>query len=396
MSSSEKVFNYKQKELPLSVSKSGWILFLVGLVLSVTAFFIDRSRSSFNLLIIFMFLMSIGVGSLFLVALEYIAGATWSTPFRRISEFLSFIIMALPFLAIPLLFNMHDIYHWSHHEAVEVDQVLKSKSTYLNFNFFLIRTIIFFAFWFLFYWLITRNSRLQDLSKDQALTTKNIKISAVFMPVFAITLTFVSIDWMMSLEPHWYSTIYGIYYFSGTILAALAALTIIVVLLKENGYIIPGLSNDSYYSLGALLFAFTNFWAYIAFSQYMLIWYANIPEETVWMLQRWHGSWKIVSLGLIVIHFLVPYAALVSQPSKSNPKRLLWVSVWILFAHLFDLYWLIMPTFNRVGAVLSWIELAFPTMAVGLVVLLFYYKSRKNNIVPIGDPKLKRGLAFRL
>jgi len=396
MSSSEKVIEYKQKELPLSMKKSGWIIFLAGLVLSVAAFFVDRTRSSFNLLIIFMFLMSIGVGSLFLVALEYIGGATWSTPFRRISEFLSSIIIILPLFTIPLFFNIHDLFHWTHLEAVQNDPILKSKSPYLNFNFFLIRTIIFFAFWFLFYWLLTRNSKLQDSTKDQNLTSKNIKIAAVFMPVFAITLSFASIDWMMSLEPHWFSTIYGIYYFSGTVLAALAALTIIVVLLKENGYMIPGLSNDSYYSLGALLFAFTNFWAYIAFSQYMLIWYANIPEETVWMLQRWHGSWKFVSIGLIVVHFIVPYAALLSQPSKSNPKRLLWASIWILFAHLFDLYWLIMPTFNKGAAVFSWMELTFPTMAVGLVVILFYYKSKKNNIIPIGDPKLKRGLDFRL
>ncbi len=396
MSSSEKVINVKQKGLPFSLNKSGWIIFLVGLLLSVAAFFVDRTRSSFNLLIIFMFLMSIGVGSLFLVALEYIGGATWSTPFRRISEFLSYIIILLPLFVIPLFLNMHDVYHWAHHDLVETDAVLKSKSSYLNINFFLIRTVVYFAIWFLFLWLITKNSRLQDTTKDQSLTTRNIKLSAVFMPFFAITLTFASIDWMMSLEPHWFSTIYGIYYFSGTVLAALAALTIIVVLLKENGYLIPGLSNDSYYSLGALLFAFTNFWAYIAFSQYMLIWYANIPEETVWMLQRWYGSWKIVSIGLVFIHFIVPYAALLSQPSKSNPKRLLLASIWILFAHLFDLYWLIMPTFNRGGAVFSWIELAFPTMTVGLVVLLIYYKSKRNNIIPIGDPKLKRGLDFRL
>lgn len=396
MSTSDKNIIYESKAIPSSVSKKGWILFLVGLVLSIAAFYVDKTRSTFNLLIVFMFLMSIGVGSLFLVALEYIGGATWSTPFRRISEFLSFVIFILPLLAIPLLLNMHDLYHWAHEEAVNNDAVLKLKTPYLNFNFFLIRTIIFLLLWFLFYWLIIKNSQKQDLTGDQSLTTKNIKISAVFMPVFAITLTFSSIDWMMSLEPHWYSTIYGVYYFSGTILAALAALTIIVVLLKEKGYLIPGLKDDSYYSLGALLFAFTNFWAYIAFSQYMLIWYANIPEETVWMMQRWYGSWKYISLGLIVVRFIVPYAALLSQPSKSNPKRLLWASVWILFAHLFDLYWLIMPTFNRGGAVFSWIELAFPTMIIGIIILLFYYRAKGKNIIPIKDPKLKRGLDFRL
>jgi hypothetical protein len=396
MMTSDKIIEFKQKELPINISRVGWLLFGLGLLISVLAFIMNKQRSSFNLLIIFMFLMSIGVGSLFLVALEYLAGAVWSTPFRRVSEFLSTLIFILPILAIPLLFNMHDLYHWTHKEVVTVDKVLQSKSPYLNINFFIIRTIVFLGLWFLFYWLITKNSKLQDASKDQKLTTINIKISAVFMPVFAFTLTFSSIDWMMSLEPHWYSTIYGVYYFSGTILAALAALTIIVVLLKENGYLPVGLIKENYYSLGALLFAFTNFWAYIAFSQFLLIWYANVPEETVWMLHRWQGSWKIISLGLVFIRFIIPYAALVSQPSKMNPNRLLWVSIWILFAHLFDLYWLIMPTYSRTSAVFSWIEISFPILSIGMIILLFYYKVKRNNIIPIGDPKLKRGLDFRL
>ncbi|MCX6149900.1 MAG: quinol:cytochrome C oxidoreductase [Ignavibacteriales bacterium] len=396
MNSVDNIIEFKQKELPLSINRIGWILFGLGLLLSILAFIYDKQRSSFNLLIVFMFLMSIGVGSLFLVALEYIGGAVWSTPFRRISEFLSSILLILPVFAIPLLFNMQDLYHWTHIEAVQNDKVLQAKSPYLNTNFFLVRTIVFFGLWYLFYWLITKNSKLQDTTKDQNLTTKNVKIAAVFMPVFAITISFSSIDWMMSLEPHWYSTIFGVYYFSGTILAALAALTIIVVLLKENGYLHPSLIKDNYYSLGALLFAFINFWAYIAFSQFMLIWYANIPEETVWILARWHGSWKFISLGLIIVHFIVPYAALLSQPSKMNPTRLLWVSIWILFAHLFDLYWIIMPTFSSTGAVFSWIEIAFPILVIGAVILLFYYKAKSNNIIPIGDPKLKRGLDFRL
>jgi hypothetical protein len=396
MITDENVIEFKQKPLPLRINTTGWILFILGLILSIIAFMIDRQRSMYNLLLAFMFIVSIGVGSLFLVALEYVAGAVWSTPFRRISEFLSSIILILPVFAIPLLLDMKELYHWINPEALIGDTILKAKSPYLNFNFFLVRTLIYFGIWFLFYWLIIKNSKKQDTNRDQNLTKRNIKISAVFIPVFGISITFFAIDWMMSLESHWYSTIYGVYYFAGTILAALAALTIIAVTLKENGYLHKSVTNDSYYSLGALLFAFINFWAYIAFSQYMLIWYGNIPEETVWMVVRWNGSWKFISLGLIIIHFIVPYAALLSQPSKMNPKRLIWVSVWILFSHLIDLYWLIIPTFSRGGVVFSWIEFAFPILVVGMVILLFYYKVKRNNIIPIGDPKLKRGLDFRL
>ncbi|HEX2865459.1 MAG TPA: quinol:cytochrome C oxidoreductase [Ignavibacteriales bacterium] len=395
MSLTNENFNYRIKEFPRSVSILGWGLLALGIILIVVSFFIDRTRSSFNILISFMFLMSIGLGSLFLVALEYVAGAVWSTPIRRVSEFLSTILFIIPVLAVPLYFSMHEVFHWSHSELLRQDAVLAGKSPYLNVPFFIIRTLVCFAIWLLFYILIVRNSEKQDELKSQAITTRNIRSSAVFMPVFAITITLAAIDWMMSLEPHWFSTIFGVYYFAGTILAALASATIAVVLFIRKGYF-TNITEDHLYSLGALLFAFVNFWAYIAFSQYLLIWYANLPEETTWFLLRWQGSWKIVSIALIVIHFIVPYFGLLSQPSKMNPRRLMFMSVWILFAHLFDLYWLIMPTFSRTGVTLGWMEFAFPIAAVGLVIVFFTLKAKNTNIIPIGDPKLQRGLDFRL
>lgn len=395
MSLNTENFNYRIKEFPKSISILGWGLLALGILLIVVSFLVDRTRSSFNVLISFMFLMSIGLGSLFLVALEYVAGAVWSTPVRRVSEFLSTILFVIPVLAIPLYFSMHEVFHWSHAEIVSQDPALTGKSSYLNVPFFIVRTLVCFAIWLLFYLLIVRNSEKQDELKDQDITTKNIRSSAIFMPVFAITITLAAVDWMMSLEPRWFSTIFGVYYFSGTILAALASATIVVVLFIKRGYF-THLTEDHLYSLGALLFAFVNFWAYIAFSQYLLIWYANLPEETTWFLLRWQGSWKIVSIALIVIHFIVPYFGLLSQPSKMNPGRLLFMSIWILFAHLFDLYWLIMPTYSRTGAVLGWMEFAFPIAAVGIAIIFFTMKAKNTNIIPIGDPKLERGLDFRL
>ncbi len=200
----------------------------------------------------------------------------------------------------------------------------------------------------------------------------------------------------MSLEPHWFSTIFGVYYFSGSVLAALSSATIAIVLLNGNGFLIKGLIYDHYYSLGALLFAFINFWAYIAFSQYLLIWYANLPEETIWFLNRWQGNWKIVSIGLIIIHFVIPYFGLLSQTSKMNPKRLLIMAIIILFAHYYDLYWMAMPNYSKSGFIFSWNEISFIILAIGILVLTFYYFSKKYNLVPIGDPKLKRGIEFKL
>jgi hypothetical protein len=387
---------YSRKELSPKVKQTGFALFIVGLVLSVGAFFTEPVRASYMNLVLLMFLLSIGLGSLFFIALEYLAGAVWSTPYRRVIEIFASTLFILPIVALPVYFNLHEVFHWTHVEEVSKDLALSSKSGYLNIPFFTIRITGFFLLWIIFYLLLTRNSRKQDATKDQLLTKKNIKISAVFMPVFALTITFSAIDWMMSLEPHWFSTIYGVYYFTGTVLAALSAATIAIILLNKNGYLVKGIISDHYYSLGALLFAFINFWAYIAFSQFLLIWYANLPEETFWFLARWENGWLYFTIGLAFVHFLVPYFGLLSQPSKMNPNRLLFMSVWILFAHFYDLYWLVMPTYSKGKFIFGWMEAGFILVGFGILILVFVFSSKNKNLVPVGDPKLKRGIDFRL
>ncbi len=389
---------YIKKALPQKFLNTGFALLGVGLVFGIIAFIIDSQRASYSYLTSFMFLISLGVGSLFLVSLEYLAGAVWSTPFRRISEFFSGIIPYLIILAIPLFFTLHDIFHWTNSGVVETDAVLKGKEAYLNIPFFIVRVILIFAVWTLFYFLITKRSRKQDETGDQGLTRTNIKLSTAFIFIFAFSITMASVDWMMSLEPHWFSTIFGVYYFSGTVWCALAALTLTTVLLKEKGYLLPGLKNDHYYSLGTMLFAFTAFWGYIAFSQYMLIWYADLPEETTWFFHRWEGGWIYASILLIIVHFIVPFFALLSFPAKTNPKRLKFVSIWVLFAHFFDLYWLIMPGMIQAGRPysFSWMDLVFPVAVVGFVMIIFWKMTSKYNLVPIKDPKLQRGLDYSL
>ena len=389
---------YQRKDLPSSISKIGMTLLVVGIILGVAAFFVDHSRAVYNYLIAFTFMISIGVGALFLIALEYIVGADWSVPIRRVVEFFAAIIPLLAILVIPLLFNIGELFHWSHPEAVAEDKILSAKAPYLNVSFFIIRVFVLIGLWSLFYFFFVRNSKKQDTTKDQKLTTINIRLSAIFIPIFAFTITISAVDWLMSIEPHWFSTIIGVYFFAGTVIAALAAVTLTTVLLKEHGYLHPAMTNDHLYSLGALLFAFVNFWGYIAFSQYMLIWYADLPEETFWFLQKWEGSWAIFSIGLIIIKFLVPYIVLVSQPSKMDPKKLKFISVWLLFAHLYDLFWFVMPEMEEMsgGYSFSWIDLVFPIAAVGLIILVFNMKAKKENLIPIGDPKLQRGLDFHL
>ena len=383
-----------KKPLPAMISNIGWGLLFVGAVCYVFGYLVDARHAAFVHAVNFLFLTSIGIGALFLIALEYIAGAVWSVPMRRVNEFLAALTPFAALMAVPLFFRLTDLFPWANGETVAHDTVLKMKEPYLNVNFFTVRFVVIFGLWTMFFYLFTRNSMKQDIDKDQKHTRFNIGLAAAFMPIFAIGLTLIAIDWAMSLEPHWYSTIYGVYYFSGTLLAGLAAATFITVKLHEHGFF-PQLKRDHFYSLGTLMFVFVNFWAYIAFSQFLLIWYANLPEETSWFIARWNNGWEYISVLLIVVHFAVPYFMLLSQDSKMDLKRLKFISLWVLFAHLLDLYWLVMPSLSA-SPLLSWMELSFPLFIVGLVIVLFAWKMKWQNLIPIGDPKLGRGLEFRL
>jgi hypothetical protein len=386
----------QQKTLSNKVINLGWIFLGLGALIIILSFVLDKDRAMFDYLTMYMFILSIGLGSLALVALEYLAGAVWSTPFRRVSEFLASVVPLLLILVIPILFGLHDLYHWTHKEVVEADPILQGKEPYLNVGFFLIRVFAFIAVWILFYVFLIRNSQKQDETKDPKLTKRNIRISTVFIPVFIITITFTAFDFMMSLEPHWFSTIFGIYYFSGTVVASFAAITFISVLLKENGYLNPRIKDEHFHSMGTYMFGFNIFWAYIAFSQYLLVWYADMPEETYWYLIRWSGSWKFVSIALFVLHFAVPFIVLLPKSMKTNLRTLKIMSVWLIFAHYLDLYWLIMPTYSSSGAVFGWMEIGFPLAAVGLIILVFSFRVRRANMMPMGDPKLESGLDLHL
>jgi len=394
MSGQPSLPTYIHKPLSPKIRNIGWGLLLLGVVCYILGYLVDVRHAAFVHVVNFLFLTSIGIGVLFLIALEYIAGAVWSVPMRRVNEFLAALIPFAALMALPLFFHLQDLFPWVNAETVAHDTVLKMKEPYLNVNFFTIRFVVIFGLWTLFYFLFTWNSKRQDIDKDQKHTKFNIGLAAAFMPIFAIGLTLIAIDWAMSLEPHWYSTIYGVYYFSGTVLAGVSTATYIIVKLHEHGYF-PQLRRDHFYSLGTLMFVFVNFWAYIAFSQFLLVWYANLPEETYWFIARWKNGWEYVSVLLILVHFAVPYFMLLTQDSKMDLKRLKFISIWILFAHLLDLYWLVMPSFST-SPVLSWMEISFPLFIVGLVIVIFAWKMKRQNVVPVGDPKLERGLEFRL
>jgi hypothetical protein len=273
-------------------------------------------------------------------------------------------------------------------------ELLHRKEPYLNVPFFLARAGVYFATWlFLSYYYRALSSR-QDVTGLPDLTRRREKIAPVAIIAFGLTLTFASFDWMMSRDPFWYSTVYGVYYFSGCVVAAFALLSVTAVLMQRSGRLVEAITADHYQDLGKYTFGFVVFWAYIAFSQYMLIWYGNIPEETEWYARRSHGPWGYISVLLVVGHFFVPFFVLISRWPKRRPAILAAACVWILAMHWFDVYWLIMPEWSHERVPLSWMDLATFVGIGGLCAATALIWLNRRPLLAIRDPRLGESLAF--
>jgi hypothetical protein len=325
---------------------------------------------------------------MFFSFLHHLTGADWSIVLRRILET---VLMTLPLMAllfIPILFGLHDLYHWSHADVVAADPILLKKSAYLNPVFFTIRMILYFTIWYLLSRALYKTSLAQDQNSKQEQITKMKRISAPGMILFALSITFASFDLLMSLEAHWYSTIFGVYIFGGSLLAILTILVFLGLFLRKKQILAETITVEHYHDIGKFLFAFIIFWGYIGFSQYFLIWYANIPEETIWYLARWEGSWKIITMLLVFGHFLIPFILLMPRAVKRNLAILKIIALWIFIMHWVDLYWIIMPSFHHHGPVFSWMDLAGFLGIGGLFIWAFMNRFTANALVPINDPRL--------
>lgn len=365
---------------------------IVGLLASVAAMLIDRQQFYHAWLVAFVYWFTLAAGGLFFTMLHHLVGATWSVVLRRLSEA---VMSVLPFLIIaflPIVFGLHDLYHWSDSEAVAHDELLQWKAPFLNPTFFYLRVVIYFAAWTLLTVLLNRVSRRQDGGHTPQMSSTIRKISAPGMILFALTITMASFDWLMSLDAHWYSTIFGAYVFSGAVVAFLSFMPLAAMYMRKRGVLAETITIEHYHDMGKLLFAFIVFWAYMAFSQYFLIWYGNIPEETIWFLHRWEGSWKSITLFLVFGHFIVPFFILITRGAKRNLGTLKIFTIWMLVMHWVDLYWVVMPGLHPDGIHFSWIDIAPMLLMGGAFVAVFwrFYSSRPP--VPVGDPKLERSI----
>ncbi len=353
----------------------------------------DHQRFWVNWLLWTLFLLTLGLGNLFLVALERLVGAHWSVPMRRVPERiaslipLAIVLLFIAFLGVPVIFP------WTYPAAAH-NPILVAKSAWLNLPFFAIRLAVCAAAWMLFYSFFVRGSLRQDESKDPAFTVRARRLAPPFVVVFFFTVTIVAFDWISGLEPEWYSDMFGVYLFAGTFISGIAAMAVGVLSLMRRGRL-PQVGTRHYYNLGTLGLAFTVFFAYIGFAQYMLIWYANLPEEVIWFKHRIDGAWQPVALLLPLLHFFIPFFLLIGSLGKSNPKTLRVAAFSILLGHFVDLYWLIFPVLGP-RPIFGWPELAMASFFLGLGFLQIRRAMGRGADMPVGDPLLAKGLEWQL
>ncbi len=345
-------------------------------------------------LVSFCFFLTLSLGALFFVLLQHLTRAGWSVTVRRLAEGLAGNLVLLAVLAVPVILGLHSLYHWSHAEAVALDPVLQAKSGYLNPLFFTLRLAVYFALWIGLAAYFKGRSTRQDVTGDPDLSRSMERLSAPGMVVFALSLNFAAFDLLMSLDPHWFSTIFGVYVFGGSVVGGVAILSILAVLLQASGRLTHVISVEHYHDLGKLLFAFVVFWAYIAFSQFMLIWYGNLPEETGWFLKRQTGSWVWLSLALLFGHFVLPFLVLLPRYLKRRPRFLAVAAGWMLLMHWLDLYWLAGPELTPAGVRLGPVDLLCFVGLGGLYLAGLAVGLRRHRLLPTRDPRLGESIAF--
>lgn len=354
-----------------------------------------KTQFYFSYLVAYLFVLSLILGSMFFVLVQHLARAGWSVVVRRVAENLMGTMPLMVPLFLPIAFGYHTLYHhWI--DANPEDAVLAGKSAYLNVPFFFARAVLYFVIWNGIAIWFRRTSLRQDETGDPALTLRMARVAAPCMLLYALSLTFAAIDWVMALSPHWFSTMWGVYFFAGCYVGFMATLGLILMWLNGKGCLADAVTTEHYHDVGKLLFAFVVFWTYVAFSQYMLIWYANLPEETGWYHEHLQGSWNTVGELMMVGHFGIPFVFLMSRHIKRARATLAIAACFMLVMHWIDLYWNVMPHLHHEGppASLHWIDFSTVIGLLCLVLCFFVSQVRRTPLLPLRDPRLEESLKF--
>lgn len=375
----------------MRVAMASWGVGLLGVVACLVGAQSEPVAAFASYHAAYMLYLALALGSLAFVLIHHVTGARWGVVVRRIAEAIASTLPLFVILFVPILLGKGHLFSWMRPEVIATDHLVQEKAGYLNTPFFLIRAFAYFAIWTFFSVYLARLSLKQDEGKGEALLAKMRKSTAPAILLFALSLTFAAFDWLMSVSPHWFSTMFGVYYFAGAFQAALALIILVTLAIQKAGLLRGIVTVEHHHDLGKFLFAFTVFYAYIAFCQYFLIWYANIPEETFWFLERWEGGWSGTALAMIFTTFVIPFLLLLAREPKRRAGTLIAASVIVLLGRAIEMYWLVMPSL-KVGPTMPWTTLAATVGVGGLFLGTIAWRLGKGPLVPIGDPYLRTSL----
>jgi hypothetical protein len=369
----------------LTIGLAGCLLSLLGLWTNPTQFFQSYLTA-------YMFLLGVTLGCLALGMVHQLSGGGWGVLIRRQIGAASRVLPVLTVLFLPIVFGLRYLYPWTHADVVAGDELLQHKQFYLNIPFFLVRTFVYFLVWNSLTYFLNAWSLEQDRTGNPRLARRMQVLSAGGLVGYGLTITFASFDWLMSLEPHWFSTIYGVLVMGGQGLSAMAFLIVILAWLSRRPPLRDIAAPAHFHDLGNLLLAFVMLWAYFAFSQYLIIWSGNLPEEIAWYLHRLQTGWRLVAVLLVVFHFVVPFLLLLSRAVKREARTIVKVAVGILMMRLVDLHWLVAPEFHRQGISASWLDVLLPISLGSLWLGFFIRELRDRALLPVYDPQFDETL----
>jgi len=377
------------KTVAFGMTALGVIGFLVGLIR-------DPDHMWPAYLTAFFFVSCLGLGGLFITAIQYASNAGWSASIRRMAEGMSSFIPAMLVGSLVLLVGLKKLYPWANPEEVAHDVALQLKSSYLNTGFLTARLLVFgLGMWF-FRRAMVGNSLQQDKNGDESFTKKNVTLSVAWILFFALSFSLFSVDLLMSLLPTWYSTIFGVYCFAGLFQSSLAFWALLLIFMKRSGFVGGYYTEDHIHDVAKMMKGFTVFWAYIAFSQFMLIWYANIPEETEFFLMRSQNGWVAISVALIVFKFIVPFIALLPRAWKRNENHVIMVATLLLVMQFVDVFWMVKPNFaqNQMNFGVYDISLLLGFLGVFFLMMMRFFQ--KNSLVAVKDPRMHEALSHHV
>jgi hypothetical protein len=384
---------YNPPESLSGFQSKGQIAAAIGAVLAVIGFVmsgLDRFYEAY--LVAWVYWTGVGLGSLALLMLQHLSGGAWGVVIRRILEAATRTLPVMAVLGLPILLGMGHLYHWSDAEVAAADPMIRDKAAYLNVPFFIVRYVLYFAIWSFLALRLSAWSAEQDRTGDPALVSKMSRLSGGGLLVFGLTVTFAVVDWTMSVNPHWFSTMWGLLYIVGQGLSALAFAIAVLVMLSKQAPLDRVINSSHLHDLGKLLFAFIMLWAYLSFSQFIIIYSANTQEEIPHYWVRAQNGWQWVGWALVAFHFVLPYVLLLSRDIKRDWRRLSVIASFVVGIRLLDYYWHVAPEFHTGGLSLSLIDIALPIALGGVFVMLFTMQLKGRPLVPLQDAGLAKAL----